>query len=187
MSDDIAAPEGCCSLSPEGCCLFNPGGCNILLAVSGGVDSSVLADVIYKLYPNGISSFMSDNGCCVADAGQCGSGVADSGQCGSSVADAGQCGSGGKEGRIGVAHVNFHLRGEDSNHDQEFVRNLSLRYGFEFYTADFDTLAYASAHKLSVEVAARELRYNWFCDIAAKHGFDLLLTAHNANDNAETL
>ena len=157
VSDDIAAPEGCgslspegCgSLSPEGCCLFNPGGCNILLAVSGGVDSSVLADVIYKLYPNGISSFMSDNGCRVADAGQCGSGVADSGQCGSGVAgagqcgsgvaDAGQCGSGGKDGRIGVAHVNFHLRGEDSNHDQEFVRNLSLRYGFEFYTADFDT------------------------------------------------
>ncbi len=193
VSDDIAAqegcgslspegrgslsPEGCGSLSPEGCCLFNPGGCNILLAVSGGVDSSVLADVIYKLYPNGISSFMSDNGCCVADAGQCGSGVA----------GAVQCGSGGKDGRIGVAHVNFHLRGEDSNHDQEFVRNLSLRYGFEFYTADFDTLAYASAHKLSVEVAARELRYNWFCDIAAEHGFDLLLTAHNANDNAETL
>lgn len=193
VSDDIAAPEGCgslspegcgslspegCgSLSPEGCCLFNPGGCNILLAVSGGVDSSVLADVIYKLYPDGISSFMSDNGCCVADSGQCGSGVA----------GAVQCGSGGKDGSIGVAHVNFHLRGEDSNHDQEFVRNLSLRYGFEFYTADFDTLAYASAHKLSVEVAARELRYNWFCDIAAKHGFDLLLTAHNANDNAETL
>lgn len=169
VSDDIAAPEGCC--------LFNPGGCNILLAVSGGVDSSVLADVIHKLYPDGISSFMSDNGCCVADSVQCGSGVA----------GAVQCGSGGKEGRIGVAHVNFHLRGEDSNHDQEFVRNLSLRYGFEFYTADFDTLAYASAHKLSVEVAARELRYNWFCDIAAKHGFDLLLTAHNANDNAETL
>ncbi|MBQ2482502.1 MAG: tRNA lysidine(34) synthetase TilS [Bacteroidales bacterium] len=197
VSEDIAAPEGCCSLSPEGCCLFNPGGCNILLAVSGGVDSSVLADVIYKLYPDGISSFMSDNGCCVADAGQCGSGVAGAVQCGSGVADSGQCGagvsgavqcgSGGKDGRIGVAHVNFHLRGEDSNHDQEFVRNLSLRYGFEFYTADFDTLAYASAHKLSVEVAARELRYNWFCDIAAKHGFDLLLTAHNANDNAETL
>lgn len=201
VSDDIAAPEGCgslspegcglfnpggcCLLSPEGCCLFNPGGCNILLAVSGGVDSSVLADVIHKLYPDGISSFMSDNGCCVADAGQCGSGVAGAVQSG--VADAGQCGSGGKDGRIGVAHVNFHLRGEDSNHDQEFVRNLSLRYGFEFYTADFDTLAYASAHKLSVEVAARELRYNWFCDIAAKHGFDLLLTAHNANDNAETL
>ena len=203
VSDDIAAPEGCgslspegcgslspegCgSLSPEGCCLFNPGGCNILLAVSGGVDSSVLADVIHKLFSNGISSFMSDNGCCVADVVQCGSGVADSVQCGSGVAGAVQCGSGGKEGRIGVAHVNFHLRGEDSNHDQEFVRNLSLRYGFEFYTADFDTLAYASAHKLSVEVAARELRYNWFCDIAAKHGFDLLLTAHNANDNAETL
>lgn len=203
VSDDIAAPEGCgslspegrgslspegcCSLSPEGCGLFNPGGCNILLAVSGGVDSSVLADVIHKLYPNGISSFMSDNGCCVADAGQCGSGVAGAVQCGSGVADPGQCGTGVKEGRIGVAHVNFHLRGEDSNHDQEFVRNLSLRYGFEFYTADFDTLAYASAHKLSVEVAARELRYNWFCDIAAKHGFDLLLTAHNANDNAETL
>ncbi|MBQ1882342.1 MAG: hypothetical protein II159_03435, partial [Bacteroidales bacterium] len=111
--------------------MFNPGGCNILLAVSGGVDSSVLADVIHKLYPDGISSFMSDNGCCVADSVQCGSGVA----------GAGQCGTGGKEGRIGVAHVNFHLRGEDSNHDQEFVRNLSLRYGFEFYTADFDTLA----------------------------------------------
>ena len=116
---------------------------SLLLAVSGGVDSSVMAHAIFELR--------------------------------------------NKIKRIGVAHVNFHLRGEDSNRDQEFVRNLSQRYGFEFFTADFDTLAYAKEHKLSVEIAARELRYGWFRDLAEKEGFDLLLTAHNANDNAETL
>ena len=116
---------------------------SLLLAVSGGVDSSVMAHAIFELR--------------------------------------------NKFKRIGVAHVNFHLRGEDSNRDQEFVRNLSQRYGLEFFTADFDTLAYAKEHKVSVEVAARELRYGWFRDLAEKEGFDLLLTAHNANDNAETL
>ena len=117
---------------------------DLLLAVSGGVDSSAMADIIHQLYPT--------NKC-----------------------------------RIGVAHVNFHLRGEDSNSDQEFVRNLAQRYGFEFFTADFDTLKYAKEHKLSVEIAARDLRYNWFRELSQKEGFDVLMTAHNADDNAETL
>lgn len=117
---------------------------DLLLAVSGGVDSSAMADIIHQLYPT--------NKC-----------------------------------RIGVAHVNFHLRGEDSNSDQEFVRNLAQRYGFEFFTADFDTLKYAKEHKLSVEIAARDLRYNWFRELAEKEGFYVLMTAHNADDNAETL
>ena len=116
---------------------------SLLLAVSGGIDSSVMAHAIFGLR----NSFR----------------------------------------RIGVAHVNFHLRGEDSNRDQEFVRNRAQRYGFKFFTADFDTLAYAKEHKVSVEIAARELRYNWFRELAQKEGFDFLLTAHNANDNAETL
>ena len=134
----------------------------MLLAVSGGVDSSVMADVIYRLKESGK----------LLQAISC---------------EAGDSGVFWKDLRIGVAHVNFHLRGEDSNRDQEFVRNLALRYGFEFFTADFDTLAYAKEHKLSVEIAARELRYGWFRDLAKKEGFNLLLTAHNANDNAETL
>lgn len=114
----------------------------LLLAVSGGVDSTVMADVIHRLFP---------------------------------------------EKRVGIAHVNFHLREEDSNRDQEFVRNLAQRYGFEFYTTDFDTSTHASEHGVSIEIAARELRYGWFCSLAAEEGFKLLCTAHNANDNAETL
>ena len=145
---------------PVGSPYNNPGGGDIFLAVSGGVDSTVLADAIHKLYPNGKCGFMPP---------------------------ANQWDVELRQSRIGVAHVNFHLRGEDSIRDQEFVRNLSQRYGFEFFTADFDTLAYAKEHKLSVEIAARELRYNWFRELAQKEGFNLLFTAHNANDNAETL
>ncbi len=153
---------------------------NILLAVSGGVDSTVLADAVFRLRSGQLDEVVCKRR----------SGVLDDAVCErrSEVLDDAVCKRHSEGlGRVGVAHVNFHLRGKDSDRDQEFVRNLSQRYGFEFYTVDFDTFAYAAEHKLSVEIAARELRYNWFCKVAAEHGFDLLLTAHNANDNAETL
>ena len=86
-----------------------------------------------------------------------------------------------------VAHCNFHLRGIESDADAEFVEKWAERHGVRFFRADFDTAAYASEHGISIEMAARELRYTWFARIASEHGFDAVAVAHNANDNAETL
>ena len=86
-----------------------------------------------------------------------------------------------------VAHCNFHLRGEESDADEEFVRNWCREHSVEFTCTGFDTLAYASAHGLSVEMAARELRYDWFASVCAERNFSAVAVAHNSNDNAETL
>ena len=90
-------------------------------------------------------------------------------------------------GDFGVAHCNFHLRGAESDADAEFVERWAREHGVPFFRADFDTEAYASENGISIEMAARELRYAWFARIAAEHGFDAVAVAHNANDNAETL
>lgn len=91
------------------------------------------------------------------------------------------------KGRIGVAHVNFCLRGAESDGDEAFVKELCNTYGFALFTRRVDTLSFAKEKGLSVEMAARELRYDWFNELAEREGFAYLLTAHNANDNAETL
>ena len=90
-------------------------------------------------------------------------------------------------GEYAVAHCNFHLRGADSDADAEFVERWAREHGVPFFRADFDTASYASEHGVSIEMAARELRYAWFARVAAGHGFDAVAVAHNANDNAETL
>ena len=90
-------------------------------------------------------------------------------------------------GDYAVAHCNFHLRGSDSDADAEFVEKWAETHGVPFFRADFDTSGYASEHGISIEMAARELRYAWFARIAAQEGFDAVAVAHNANDNAETL
>lgn len=93
-----------------------------------------------------------------------------------------------RDGRdFGVAHCNFHLRGDDSDADAAFVRKWAEEHGVKFFCAGFDTAAYAAGHGISIEMAARELRYAWFAQIAETEGFDAIATAHNANDNAETL
>ena len=89
--------------------------------------------------------------------------------------------------KVAVAHCNFQLRGADADGDEEFVRQLAEKYQMPFFSIRFNTLAYADEHKLSVEMAARELRYNWFAQLAAEHHFDRILTAHHLNDNIETL
>lgn len=88
---------------------------------------------------------------------------------------------------LAIAHCNFHLRGKDSDTDAKFVREWAEAHGARYYHADFDTEAYASEHGISIEMAARELRYAWFGQVAADEGFDAVAVAHNANDNAETL
>ena len=83
-----------------------------------------------------------------------------------------------------IAHCNFHLRGEESNKDMLLVREMAQHYKVCYFEKEFDTLTYQKDHGLSLEMAARELRYHWFAQIAAD--FDFVVTAHNANDNAET-
>lgn len=89
--------------------------------------------------------------------------------------------------RIAVAHVNFSLRGVDSDSDELFVGELCKTFSIPFHSIQFDTLEYAKSRSLSVEMAARDLRYEWFNSLIKKHGYNYLAIAHNANDNAETL
>lgn len=89
--------------------------------------------------------------------------------------------------RFAVAHCNFHLRGEDSDSDEALVAAWCGRYGVRYHKADFDTEQYASSHNVSIEMAARELRYDWFASLCRDNGYYGVAVAHNANDNAETL
>lgn len=115
---------------------------NILLAVSGGVDSMYLANRASDLFPGA---------------------------------------------RFAVAHCNFSLRGDESDGDESFVREWCRSNGVECFVKRFDTSGYAEANHVSIEMAARDLRYAWFSELCMAHGFQALCTAHNANDNAETL
>lgn len=89
--------------------------------------------------------------------------------------------------RFAVAHCNFHLRGEDSDSDEALVAAWCGRNGVRYHKADFDTEQYASSHNVSIEMAARELRYDWFASLCRDNGYYGVAVAHNANDNAETL
>ena len=88
---------------------------------------------------------------------------------------------------VAVAHVNFNLRGEESDEDTRMVREWCATHNINLYEESFQTTEYASENGISIEMAARELRYNWFYTLMAEHKFDFLAIAHNANDNAETL
>jgi len=85
-----------------------------------------------------------------------------------------------------IAHCNFCLRGEESDGDEKFVAAYASEHGIEYYTARFTTLEHAAAKKISVQMAARELRYEWFSSLVSSEGFDAVAVAHNLNDNAET-
>lgn len=115
--------------------------CKILMAVSGGVDSMVMADLFYK--------------------------------------------SGYKN--IAIAHCNFSLRGEESDGDEQHVRLFAAERGIPILVIRFHTKEYAKMHKVSTQVAARDLRYSWFRQLREEHGFDHIAIAHNMNDNMETV
>jgi len=87
---------------------------------------------------------------------------------------------------IAIAHCNFGLRSEESDGDEQFVRNLVAKDEIPVFVNRFDTKQYALSSKVSIQLAARELRYNWFAEIMQQHGYDYLLTAHHADDSAET-
>lgn len=88
---------------------------------------------------------------------------------------------------IELAHCNFQLRGNEANDDTAFCESFSKSINVPFHVIYVDTKAYAAEHKLSIQMAARELRYDWFKTLKAEHHFDHILTAHHANDNVETL
>lgn len=111
----------------------------LLLAISGGLDSVVLAHLCHKL-----------------------------------------------ELKVSFAHCNFNLRGAESDADEEFVLELSEDLELEIFIESFETEAYAKEEGISIQMAARELRYNWFSELAEQLGFDYILTAHHADDNLET-
>ena len=88
---------------------------------------------------------------------------------------------------IAVAHCNFHLRGDESDADAAFVERFCADRGVKFHHSDFDTLGRSASNGISVEMAARELRYGYFADLCKAEGYYATAVAHNSNDNAETL
>lgn len=122
---------------------LQPGQVKFLLAVSGGIDSCVLTDLMYK---SGFDFI--------------------------------------------IAHCNFQLREAASDSDEAFVRSLEQQYNKPVFVKTFDAINYAHENKLSVQETARVLRYNWFNELANEQLFATnykIVTAHNANDNIETL
>ncbi|WP_457552838.1 tRNA lysidine(34) synthetase TilS [Desulfobacula sp.] len=86
---------------------------------------------------------------------------------------------------IGIAHLNHLLRGEESFRDETFVKTLAKKFGLVFHCEKIDVKAHAKKHGLSIEEAGREVRYNFFNQIAKTHGYKKIATGHNKNDNAE--
>ena len=87
---------------------------------------------------------------------------------------------------ISLAHCNFQLREKESDLDEEFIELLAQKTSNQIFKIKFDTEQFALKNKLSTQIAARELRYNWFQEVIKKHNFDYVLTAHHADDNLET-
>lgn len=114
-------------------------GDRLILALSGGIDSMVLADLLLKSKVNFV-----------------------------------------------VAHCNFHLRGEESDGDERFVREFAERNGIQCFVKHFDTEQYAAEQGVSIEMAARDLRYAWFEQLRQQLGYDKIAVAHHADDQAET-
>src|SRR5687768_534878 len=76
-----------------------------------------------------------------------------------------------------IAHCNFQLRGAESERDEQFVRDLAKKYNVELFVKKFDTAEYAEETKVSTQVAARELRYEWFNSLDTDHQFSRIVTA----------
>lgn len=114
-------------------------GKQLLLAVSGGIDSMVLVNLCHQLQLD-----------------------------------------------FAVAHCNFQLRGEESNQDEAFVTYQAALLKIPIFIERFDTKVFAEQQKLSIQVVARNLRYEWFYSLLAHHNFDYILTAHHLDDSLET-
>ena len=87
---------------------------------------------------------------------------------------------------VELAHCNFKLRGKESDEDEYFVRELANKYGVKYHVNSFETQKYASEQKISIQMAARDLRYKWFDELLAVNNLDFVITAHHKDDNVET-
>ena len=137
----------------------------VLLAISGGVDSMVLAKLLL------LSQQSTDNR-----------------QQTSSIicSDVSNTSTETVKSQISLAHCNFHLRGEDSNRDEKFVTDFAKENDIPIYVKHFDTESYAKENSLSIEMAARELRYSWFEELKDTHEFNKVALAHHGDDQIET-
>lgn len=88
---------------------------------------------------------------------------------------------------VHAAHCNFHLRGAESDRDEAFCVALCQELGVELHRAHFDTREYADLHKVSIEMAARELRYGWFSQLSKDLGAAGVCVAHHRDDSVETV
>ncbi len=88
---------------------------------------------------------------------------------------------------VEAVHCNFHLRGAESDADEAFVRELCGKLGVRLCCVDFDTTGYARQHKVSIEMAARELRYDYFERLRRERGAESIAVAHHRDDNVETM
>jgi tRNA(Ile)-lysidine synthase len=88
--------------------------------------------------------------------------------------------------KIGIAHVNFQLRGNESDENENFAKAFAEKYSLAFYSIRFDTLAFAAQEKISIQMAARKLRYDWFEEIRLQENYDSIVTAHHLSDSIET-
>ncbi|MBR1386891.1 MAG: tRNA lysidine(34) synthetase TilS [Alloprevotella sp.] len=89
--------------------------------------------------------------------------------------------------KVYAAHCNFHLRGEESNRDTAFVRELCQALGVPLFETSFDTASFAAQHGLSIEMAARQLRYSYFDEICRQNDLRYVCIGHHIEDNIETV
>lgn len=89
--------------------------------------------------------------------------------------------------RCMAAHCNFHLRGDESDRDEKFVKKWCKSIDIPYTSINFDTKQYAADRKISIEMAARELRYNWFEILRKHHDADYIAVAHHKDDTVETV
>ena len=86
-----------------------------------------------------------------------------------------------------IAHCNFHLRGKESYEDQIFIKNLAQTFNVPFFAKSFNTSGFAETEKISMQMAARDLRYAWFNELLTKEKYQYLATAHHQNDIVESI
>ncbi len=87
---------------------------------------------------------------------------------------------------IQIAHCNFNLRDVESDQDEQFVKDIADKYSIKCYVRSFDTLKYAEENKLSIQMAARQLRYDWFEELLVENNFSCIATGHHKDDSIET-
>lgn len=87
---------------------------------------------------------------------------------------------------IAAAHCNFQLRENESDEDEQFVENYTYQQGISFFKTKFSTKIFAENNKISIQIAARKLRYDWFYELLKNEKYDYLLTAHHADDSLES-